>query len=688
MASFFNKITAGVGGGGSAHDQSKEQSLSTILPTHEDKTEFLLLLANCIGFMRRQVLDNFDPETTGVGLNRVLKANAGDKQSITEAAPQSGADSNQQNAPDQEEIEEQRRKAHERRVQELSSAPMVELKSAAINHFDEWRDRVIQRLSEVINQHREEDKNAADTSRQTEPNTGVPSQQMKDDEADVVLRQLYPPQQTTLVKLPQPQRALLLHALILVLLSLNTYSAESRVLMLHVTSSLSLPLKVLTEDETHVAAGLLEAAKQQINADAETKKDAEENASSRKWKVGLGAAAGAVLIGVTGGLAAPLLAAGVGSVMGGVGLASTATAGYLGAMAGSAPLVGALFGAYGGRMTARLVDEYAREVEDFAFIPLHKRNILHGKNSEENARHLRVAIGISGYLTEEAEVVKPWRALGPSIEGFALRWELKSLLRLGTSLTTYIKSYAWGWAKKEIISRTLFATLASAIGAALALPYGMAKAAKVVDNPFSIARSRSEKAGRVLARALVAKVQGERPVTLLGYSLGARVIYTCLDELANQKAFGLVESVIMAGAAVPSDSVAWRKMRSVVSGRLINAYSTNDYLLAFLYRTSSLQYGIAGLQPVYDVPGIENIDVSDLVDGHTQYRFMTSQILEKAGLEDIDLAEVAKQVKEMQEQRRKDAEELARVQSQDKSAEVEADEMEREVERKTKSAKS
>ena len=75
--------------------------------------------------------------------------------------------------------------------------------------------------------------------------------------------------------------------------------------------------------------GLLESAKQQMNADADTKKKAEENASSRKWKVGLGAAAGAVLIGVTGGLAAPLLAAGVGSLMGGIGLGRRATAGYL-----------------------------------------------------------------------------------------------------------------------------------------------------------------------------------------------------------------------------------------------------------------------------------------------------------------------------------------------------------------------
>ena len=67
----------------------------------------------------------------------------------------------------------------------------------------------------------------------------------------------------------------------------------------------------------------------------------------------------------------------------------------------------------------------------------------------------------------------------------------------------------------------------------------------MLDNPFAIARNRSTKAGKVLADAIINKVQGERPVTLIGYSLGARVIYSCLVELAEQNAFGLVESAIL-----------------------------------------------------------------------------------------------------------------------------------------------
>jgi hypothetical protein len=50
------------------------------------------------------------------------------------------------------------------------------------------------------------------------------------------------------------------------------------------------------------------------------------------------------LIGVTGGLAAPLVAAGIGTVMGGLGLGATAAAGLLGTLAESSIVVGALFG--------------------------------------------------------------------------------------------------------------------------------------------------------------------------------------------------------------------------------------------------------------------------------------------------------------------------------------------------------
>lgn len=668
---------------GQEEPHKNEQSLATILPTVEDRTNLLLLVTGSIEQMRRLVLDIFDPtktnETKTIQLQdkrgtaeQGASQHAGSKEFSTVAedqpADQGGERAHDPNV-DQQPVDDPKQRL-EQRQKELCQPEIVDLRRAALARLDDWGDRVLQRVGEAINRRDNGDKK--DSQR-----ISADSSQLK--RGTSATRNHYSPLDTPLSNLDEAHRVLVLHSILLLLLGLETYSAESRVLMLRITASLKLSDRTLADDETAVAKGLLEVAKQQMNADAETKKKSDENSMARKVKVGLGAAAGAVLIGVTGGLAAPLLAAGVGTVMGGIGLGATAAAGYLGALAGSAPLVGVLFGAYGARMTGQMVDEYAKDVEDFAFIPIKKPSLFHG-HGEKSPRSLRVAIAISGWLTEDGEVVQPWQVMsGHGTEAFALRWELKALLNLGNAISTYVKSYAWGWAKKEIISRTIFATLSSA----LALPYGLAKAARVVDNPFSVAKSRSDKAGAVLADALINKVQGERPVTLIGYSLGARVIYACLRELADRQAFGLVEAVCLAGAPVPSDPLAWRKIRSVVSGRIVNAYSTKDYLLAFLYRTGSLQYGVAGLQAMEEVQGIENLDVSELVDGHTQYRFLIGTILHEADLEAIDVHVLEQQVtryRREEEEAKKD-EELKSVEGN--AVEAEAESMEKEVQEKT-----
>lgn len=589
-------------------------------------------------------------------------------------------------------------KLKKQREQELGAPQMKELKQASLKFFDQWRGKVIDRVGETLNskQKAQSQMKAADPP---ESKTHAPMDTKVDagkessdkDTAAASLGKLYPPIDTSLSSLPEKSRILIIHSTLLLLLSLEHYVAPSRVLLLYMTSSLKLPLKVVTEDEEKMAKGLLEAAKQ-MSAESETQKKIEENKSSRKWQVGLASVAGAALIGVTGGLAAPLVAAGVGSVMGGLGLGATAAAGYLGTVAGSSVIVGGLFGAYGGRMTGQMMDNYAREVEDFAFLPVRqdgkdvdmeenakqedsiaektqavaqsltqesdtaqqdkndtKAQADDGKQTSKSQedkegvedpahRRLRVTIGVTGWLTSKAEVVTPWRVIGHNSEVFALRWELEALMNLGNSLDAMVGSAAWSYASSEVIQRTIFAELASALW-----PVSLLQVARVVDNPFSVAKSRADKAGEVLADALINKAQGERPVTLIGYSLGARVVYACLTSLARRRAFGLIESVVLIGAPTPSTTADWRVLRSVVASRLVNVYSANDYILGFLYRTSSIQYGVAGLQKVEGIPSVENVDVSDTVDGHLRYRYLTGNILKKIGFEDIEMAAVEKE---------------------------------------------
>ena len=224
---------------------------------------------------------------------------------------------------------------------------------------------------------------------------------------------------------------------------------------------------------------------------------------------------------------------------------------------------------------------------------------------------------------------------------------------------------------------------------------GLVKVARVVDNPFTLAKSRADKAGEILADALINRAQGERSVTLIGYSMGARVIYACLMSLASREAFGLVESAILIGAPTPSDTADWRLLRSVCTGRLINVYSEKDRVLAFLYRTSSIQYGIAGLTRIEGLPGVENVDVSETVSGHLRYRFLIGKILQKIGLQDTDKNEIKieelafeKMLAEEKEQdlirqaKEKSQAYLGKKEVSDKDAEKEADNMEREIEQR------
>ncbi|KAL8684694.1 MAG: hypothetical protein Q9224_006182, partial [Gallowayella concinna] len=565
---------------------------------------------------------------------------------------------------------DQEKKLKEQRQKELSAPKVKELKEEALRFIDQWRTKVIERIGSIVNS-KEEASSQLETAPAKElvghgaADKKVDPVSSEPEAEDTILKEIFPPIDTPLASLAEPTRMLILHSSLLLLLSLEHYIAPSRVLLLYLTSSLRLPLSVLAADEEKIAKGLLEAAKH-MSGDAEAQKKAEENKNSRKWKVGLASVAGAALIGVTGGLAAPLVAAGVGSVMGGLGLGATAAAGYLGAVAGSTVIVGGLFGAYGGKMTGEMMDAYAKEVSDFAFLPakekpdpLSSQNkdskaTSHGKGTKDpaiddaSARRLRVTIGISGWLTDPQDVTSPWHVLGSNAEVFALRYELEALMNLGNSMQAMVSSAAWGYAKSEMIKQTIFAELSAALW-----PLALLKISRVVDNPFSIAKSRSDKAGELLADALINKAQGERPVTLIGYSLGARVIYSCLMSLAKRKAFGLVENAVLIGAPCPSTTGDWRVMRSVVASRLVNVYSGNDYILGFLYRTSSIQYGVAGLQKIDGLPDVMNVDVSETVSGHLRYRYLVGSILKTIGFEDVDLKAVereAEKLKKMDEE--------------------------------------
>jgi len=75
------------------------------------------------------------------------------------------------------------------------------------------------------------------------------------------------------------------------------------------------------------------------------------------------------------------------------------------------------------------------------------------------------------------------------------------------------------------------------------LPLVLTKLSYLIDNPWSVSMARADMAGLILADSLIDRNLGVRPVTLVGFSLGSRVIYACLRELANRGAYGIVQNV-------------------------------------------------------------------------------------------------------------------------------------------------
>ena len=160
----------------------------------------------------------------------------------------------------------------------------------------------------------------------------------------------------------------------------------------------------------------------------------------------------------------------------------------------------------------------------------------------------------------------------------------------------------------------------------------LTKLGYLIDNPWSNALDRAKAAGSVLADVLIRRHLGVRPIILIGFSLGARLIFYCLLELAKKKAYGIVQDVFILGATLTASQQAWLQARSVVAGRLVNGYARNDWLLNYLFRaTNAGLSNIAGLRPVQGVPGLENVDVTDKIAGHTSYRTFMPLILDQLG---------------------------------------------------------
>lgn len=136
----------------------------------------------------------------------------------------------------------------------------------------------------------------------------------------------------------------------------------------------------------------------------------------------------------------------------------------------------------------------------------------------------------------------------------------------------------------------------------------------LLKNPWHRAMKNAEKAGHALGAALS---QMTLPVTLVGHSLGCRVIYYALRHTKCA-----VDDVILLGGAVGNQSQDWENAARMVNGRIYNCHSMHDDVLKYSYRTSmawlSAPIGYAPIATQH--PKIANIDCSGIITRHGQWK--------------------------------------------------------------------
>ena len=259
---------------------------------------------------------------------------------------------------------------------------------------------------------------------------------------------------------------------------------------------------------------------------------------------------------------------------------------------------------------AVLLQVRARE---FSFAP-----IVNDEDGAPAMSHARLALTIccSGWLGELEDTTRPWEPLSAvDAERVAVVWETAELLNLGAAMKSAVTDVGMA----EVVKHGAMHTALQGFLSAVALPATMLTAASLIDNSWARCCDRADQAATLLAVALMeGSWYGRRPVTLLGYSLGARVVFGALQKLADAGASGVVETLVLFGAAVPSEPAEWERVRQVVAGRLVNVYSENDWLLGLAYRSNSISSAAAGMRPV-PAEGVENVDASLIIKRHTQY---------------------------------------------------------------------
>lgn len=430
--------------------------------------------------------------------------------------------------------------------------------------------------------------------------------------------------------------------LFLTLIADSVYDARSRVVLERVGKYMGIEWLDICRFEKRVtdALEMQQAAEKENWNEEEHKEHRKKMALNKRYvMMGLATVGGGLVIGLSAGLLAPVIGAGLAAGFTTIGVAGTS--GFL-ASTGAAAIITTGAAASGGIIAVRAADRRTGAVKTFEYRPLH------------NNKRVNLIVTVSGWMTGKVDDVRlPYSTVDPIMgDIYSVLWEPEMLTSMGDTINI-LATEALTQGLQQVLGSTILIGLMSAIQ----LPVVLTKLAYLIDNPWTVSLDRANAAGLILADSLVDRNLGTRPITFVGYSLGSRVIFSCLKELSRKGAYGLVQNVYMFGSPIVANKEDYLRARSVVSGRFVNGYAATDWILGYLFRlTSGGIRRVAGLAPVEGIPGVENVDVTEFVPGHMSYRTAMPRLLREVGwlVESDEFAEIEDPDPENHQQRQRE----------------------------------
>ena len=199
-------------------------------------------------------------------------------------------------------------------------------------------------------------------------------------------------------------------------------------------------------------------------------------------------------------------------------------------------------------------------------------------------------ITINGFLTQRNETTDDWNETifkkFPNQAWYHVSWESQML-------------------------STLFIQVGNILGMPLILSIPL------LMKPWHAAMKKAVITGVLLSDVLIHCKKKE--FILMGHSLGAKVICSCLTSLAIKKE-KIIFDVHLLGGAEDSDIEQWSNLKRSVTNNIYNYYSKKDRILQFLY-TMGTFFGSSPIgRNIIKKEGIKNINCTEFVNGHNNYK--------------------------------------------------------------------